>query len=413
MQSISNGIIYVLMVCMLLGCIGAVRDSSCGIGYEFCEGIRQLGVIFIPVAGVMAMLPYLHTFITAVFAKIAEIMGHDIAIWAGILLPPDMGGNMLANSIASCTETWIIALLTSFILGANITFGIPLSIAMVDKQDYKYMALGILCGLMACPVGITVSCALCMYTQPIIRDGVFTTLTAAKTLSLSWPVIFVNLLPVYILCLAIALGIWRMPQKMIQGFYIFGKLISGLLYIIFALSVIEYFTGAGSRLWGGWAFNPIIADGADNNRALEIAGYCAMMLGGAYPMMYLLQKYFGKTLEKLGSRFGFTATGCLGIIASAVTMVAMFRNFSKIPPVDKVRSAAWALCGGYILADHLVYCYNFQPTLYGCLLLGKIAGGILALLFVSLFVRKTIIRMEEEDRMISFQTSAVQSAVID
>lgn len=130
-------------------------------------------------------------------------------------------------------------------------------------------------------------------------------------------------------------------------------------------------------------------------------------------MMYLLQKYFGKTLEKIGSRFGFTATGCLGIIASAVTMVAMFRNFSKIPPVDKVRSAAWALCGGYILADHLVYCYNFQPTLYGCLLLGKIAGGILALLFVSLFVRKTISRMEEDDRRISFQTSAVQSAIID
>ena len=104
MQYISDGIIYVLMGCMLLGCIGAIRDSSRGIGFEFCEGIRQLGVIFIPVAGVMAMLPYLRIFVTTFFAKIAGIMGHDTAIWAGILLPPAMGGNLLANSIASCGE---------------------------------------------------------------------------------------------------------------------------------------------------------------------------------------------------------------------------------------------------------------------------------------------------------------------
>lgn len=398
MQYISDGIIYVLVICMLLGCIGAVRDSSYGIGFEFCEGIRQLGVIFIPVAGVMAMLPYLNQFILSFFSKISELMGHDTAMWAGILLPPDMGGNILANAIASCTETWIIALFTSFILGANITFGIPLSIAMVAKRDYKYMALGILCGLMACPIGITLSCVLCMYTQPAIRDGISTTLSATKMLSLTWPVILTNLLPVYILCTAIAVGIWRMPQKMIKGFYIFGKMLSGLLYIIFALSVAEYFTGLGSMLWKGWVFSPIIADRLDSNRALEIAGYCAMMLGGAYPMMYLLQKCFGKVLGKIGNRFGFTSIGCLGIIASAVTLVAMFRNFAKVPPIDKVRSAAWALCGGYILADHLVYCYNFQPALYGCLLVGKIVGGILALFFVSIFVKKAVIKMEEDDR---------------
>ena len=398
MQYISNGIIYILMICMMLGCIGAIKDSSCGIGFEFCEGIRQLGVIIIPIAGVMAALPYLNIFVEGAFTNIAKVMGHDTAVWAGMLLPPDMGGNILAYSIASVPETWIIALFISFILGANVTFGIPLAFAMVTERDSKYMSLGILCGLIACPVGITASCLLCMYTHPLIRNGISTTMAATEQISLTWPVIFMNLLPVYILCGAIAAGMWMAPQKMVKGFYIFGKMLNGLLCIIFAMAVAEYFTGLGSTIWSGWAFNPIAADSADSNRALEIAGYCAMMLGGAYPMMYLLQKYVGKRLAKLGNRLGVSSIGCLGIVASAVTLVAMFRNYAKMPPMDKVRSAAWALCGGYILADHLVYCYNFQPALYGCLLIGKITGGVLAMILVSVAARKTVLNMEEDDR---------------
>lgn len=398
MQFIGNVIVYILMICLLLGCVGAVINPSKGIGFEFCEGIRQLGTIFIPVAGVMAALPYLRVFVETVFLKLANMMGHDLAIWAGMILPPDMGGNILANSLASGFETWIIALFVAFILGTGVTFGIPLSIAMVEKRDHKYMALGILCGLMACPVGITVSCVLCMYTHPMIRPAVSTALAATQPLFLTWPVILVNLLPVYLLCLIIAVGIWLAPQKAIKCFLLFGNLLNCVLYVVFALAVVEYFTGLGSLLWPGWEFYPIVADAADSNRALETAGYCAMMLGGAYPMMYLLQKYCGSAIAKLGNQLGITSVGCLGIIASSVTLVAMFRAYGKMPPLDKVRSAAWAICSGYFLADHLVYCYNFQPTLYGCLLAGKIAGGILAMILVSLLVKKTVANMETADR---------------
>ena len=393
MQIIGDIIVYILMACLAIGCIGAVKDSSAGVGYEFCEGIRQLGVIFIPVAGVMAALPYLQHFIEFAFSGIANTMGHDSAIWAGILLPPDMGGNILANKLAETPETWIIALFVAFILGTGVTFGIPLSMAMVDKENYDYMALGILCGLMACPIGITVSCALCMYVHPLIRADVSTTAVAASRLSLHWNQILINLLPVYLICILVAVGIWLAPRVMIKGFLKFGKALNSALYIVFSLSVIEYFTGLGSRLWTNWEFSPIVADLADSNRALETAGYCAMMLGGAYPMMYLLKKYLGKIIEKIGGRLGLSAEGCLGIIASSVTLVAMFRAFKTMPPIDKVRSAAWAICAGYFLADHLVYCYNFQPELYGCLLIGKISGGLLAMIFVSIFAKKTVAEM--------------------
>lgn len=388
MQMIGTIVIHIVMVCLVLGVIGAVRDPDKGIGFEFCEGVRQLGTIFIPIAGVMAALPYMQSLIAAAFGALSRKMGHDVAMWAGIILPPDMGGNILANALAASPEGWIIALFTAFILGSGVTFGIPLSISMVPKKDHKELAMGILCGLIACPVGITVSCVLCMYTDPAIRPEVSTVLAATEHLHLTWPVILMNLLPVYILCGIIAVLIFRFPEKAVKGFLLFGKVLTGLLYIIFALAVVEYFTGLGSKFIPGWRFDPIIADAYDYNRALETAGYCALMLGGAYPMMYLLQKYAGRGIAKVGKKLGLSEEGCLGILASSVTLVALFRAFEKMPSIDKARSAAWAISSGYLLADHLVYCYNFQPQLYGCLLFGKLTGGIFSVLLVSVLTKR-------------------------
>ena len=92
MQMIGTIVIRTVMVCLVLGVIGAIRDPDKGIGFEFCEGVRQLGTIFIPIAGVMASLPYMQSIITAAFSGLSRLMGHDLAMWAGIILPPDMGG---------------------------------------------------------------------------------------------------------------------------------------------------------------------------------------------------------------------------------------------------------------------------------------------------------------------------------
>ncbi len=390
MQIIGNIVIYILMACMLAGCIGAILRPSEGIGFEFLEGLRQLSTIFIPVAGVMAALPYMKLMVLAVFGRISALIGNDTAVWAGILLPPDMGGNLLTCDISQTKEAWIIALFTSFILGSGVTYGIPMSINMVDRKDHRYMAMGILCGLMACPVGITVSCVLCMLTGPSVREIVSTVAEPSGSLRFTGAIIAVNLIPVYLICGLIGAGMLLMPDRMVRAFLRFGRVLNAALYIIFGLSVLEYFTGLGSALWSGWSFEPIVADAADYNRALETAGYCAMMLAGAYPMMYLLKRYCGGGIVRIGRKLGISELGCLGLIASAVSLVAIFRNYSKMPDIDKVRCTAWSLCGGYFLADHLVYCYNFQPNLYGCLLLGKLAGGLSAMLLVELLIKRKL-----------------------
>lgn len=398
MEHVGTIIVYILMICAVLGMIGAIKDEENGIGFEFMEGVRQVGVLFIPIAGVMASLPYIHKFVETCFTGISDLIGCDAAVWAGILLPPDMGGNILAKEMADSYETWIIALFIAFILGSGVTFGIPTSIFMVKKRDHKYLSLGIMCGIMACPVGIAICCFATMAFDPAIRAEVSTTMEPSVYLTLTAGTILINLLPVFVICALITLGIWRFPEKMIKGFMVFGRALNIAILIVFTASVVEYFTGFFSMVWSGWGFDPILADDVDFNRALEIGGFVAMMLAGAYPMMYLVEKYLGKHIAKVANKVGITSTGSMGIIASSVTLVAMFRAFEKMPPKDKVRSAAWALCGGYFIADHLTYCYQFQPELYAGLALGKIIGGILAMVFVGIFTIKTIEKLEAQDR---------------
>ncbi len=46
-----------------------------------------------------------------------------------------------------------MALITGFMGGATIVFSIPMGLAMLDKRDHKYMALGIMSGILTIPLG--------------------------------------------------------------------------------------------------------------------------------------------------------------------------------------------------------------------------------------------------------------------
>ena len=67
MELISRAVIGLVMACAVLGAIAAIRDEDRGLGREFLEGLRSIGPIFIPVAGVMASIPYLSALIETVF----------------------------------------------------------------------------------------------------------------------------------------------------------------------------------------------------------------------------------------------------------------------------------------------------------------------------------------------------------
>ncbi|MBU1306622.1 MAG: ethanolamine utilization protein EutH [Alphaproteobacteria bacterium] len=398
MDQIGNYVLYVIMFCAVLGAFAAIRDSEKGLGREFMEGIHATGHIFVPAAGIMASIPYLTVLIESVFGPFFDALNADPALAATMIIASDMGGYHLAAALTESKEALIMALITGSMGGATIVFSIPMGLAMLDKRDHKYMALGIMSGILSIPVGVLIASVVLMLSNPAVREVVATNGEATYQLAMSLGGIFANLLPIIVFVVALAAGLRFLPDLMIKGFIAFGRGLDAMIKLVLVFSIVEYFTGFFTVIFGGWGFHPIIADAEDQTRALETAGYIGIMLAGAFPMVYLLRKYLGGPLEALGGKVGLSAVGSAGMLATIANILAMFRLVRFMPPKDKVINIAFGVCAAFLLGDHLSFTANFQPTIILPVLIGKILAGFTAVgLAYWLSVPKAL-QLEQQDR---------------
>ena len=104
MSFVGNAIIYIIMFCTILGALAAIRNPEKGLGAEFISGIHSIGPVFVPVAGIMASIPYLSKFITWAFHPLFVTIGADPSIAATAIVAVDMGGYQLADAVADAEE---------------------------------------------------------------------------------------------------------------------------------------------------------------------------------------------------------------------------------------------------------------------------------------------------------------------
>lgn len=398
MDQIGNYVLYLIMVCAVLGALAAIRDPDQGLGREFMEGMYATGHIFVPAAGIMASIPYLTQLIEYLVSPLFHGLGADPALAATMIIASDMGGYQLAARLAETQEALVMALITGFMGGATIVFSIPMGLAMLDRRDHKYLALGIMSGILTIPVGIAIACLLLMIGNPLVRDIVATSGAASYALSLGLGPVLLNLLPITLLVIALALGLRYATDLMIAGFIGFGRLLDAGIKLVLVASIVEYFTGFFTLVLGRWGFDPIIADAEDQTRALETAGYIGIMLAGAFPMVYLLRRYLGQGLSRAGARLGLSAEGSAGLLATLANILAMFRLVRLMPPKDKVVNIAFGVCAAFVLGDHLSFTANFQPSIIVPVLVGKLLAGVLGIALAYWLSVPKALQLEQLDR---------------
>lgn len=396
MELIGTIVVYIIMACAIAGCLASVIKPESELGQQFVAGIDSIGPIFLPVAGIMASAPYLTAFVSAVFGPAYSAVGADPAMTATTFIAVDMGGYQLADALAETRESWIMAMVTGYMAGATIVFSIPVALKMLEKRDRKYLALGVMSGLLAIPIGVLVASAIIAVSHPMVREIVSTNADATYQLALSWGQIGVNLIPLIIICVALAAGLKFKPDAMIKGFIVFGRVMESALKIVFVLVVVEYFTGVWSTLFGSFGFDPIIADEEDVFRALEVSGAIGMMLCGAFPMVYLIRRYLAKPLAKIGGAVGLSSDATAGLLAGSANVLALFSMVKDLRAKDKVICMAFAVCCAFLFGDHLSFTANFQPNLIVVVLAGKLAAGICAIVFAKLLAVKKAEQLERE-----------------
>lgn len=398
MSGLGQYVIGVVMLFAMWGAIAAVRDDSTGMGWEFMEGIRTTGVLFLPVGAVLAAAPVLSAAITHAIAPLFSFVGADRAMAATTLISVDMGGYQMADAMAASRENWIIASFNGFLLGPHVVFTIPVALAMLPKKDHRYLALGMMAGLITIPIALFVGLSVVAMTHPLIRPTVATGGPATFRLAMTFGQILHDLFPLTIIVGAIVAGLRFIPDLMVRGFMGFGRLADAAIKLIFGACIVQYFTGVFSHLFGGWPFDPLLADPANSIRGLEIAGYIGIMLAGAFPMVYALRRYCGKAIEKLGKLTGFSAVGSGGLIATTANPLTLFRLIPEMDARNKVMTIAYAVCGSWILGDSLAFIANFQPSLIVPLMFGKLVGAICGILVARWLSVPRALRFEEEDK---------------
>lgn len=394
---IGTVVVYIIMACAIAGAVASAIKPESELGQQFVAGVDSIGPIFLPSAGILASAPYLTAFVEGVSGPAYGALGADPAMAATTFIAVDMGGYQLADALAQTRESWIMAMMTGYMAGATIVFTIPVALKMLEKRDRKYLALGVMSGLLAIPIGVFVASAIIALSHPVIREVVSTNADATYQLALSWAQIGVNLVPLIIICVALALGLKLKPDAMIKGFIVFGRVMEGALKIVFVLVVVEYFTGIFTTVFGSFGFDPIIADDEDMFRALETAGAIGMMLCGAFPMVYLIRKYLAKPLAKIGGAVGLSSDATAGLLAASANALALLSMVKDLKARDKVICMAFAVCCAFLFGDHLSFTANFQPSLIVPVLLGKLAAGICAIAFAHVLAVKKAEELEAAD----------------
>ncbi len=389
MELVGKVVVYIIMACALAGAIASAVKPESELGKEFVAGIDSIGPIFLPCAGILAAAPFLTAFVSNVFGPLFGALGADPAMAATTIVAVDMGGYQLADALAQTREGWIMAMITGYMAGATIVFTIPVALKMLEKRDQKYLALGAMSGFLAIPVGVSVASAVIALTNPTIRETVSTNAEATYQLALTFGQIIHNLVPLTVICIALAVGLKLVPDAMIRGFIVFGRVMDAALKIIVVFAVIEYFTGALTAVFGSSPLDPIIADDADNFRALEVAGAIGIMLCGAFPMVWLIRRYLCGPLGKLGQAVGLSADATAGLLAGSANVLALLGMIKDMRARDKVLCISYGVCAAFLFGDHLSFTANFQPSLIVPVLLGKLAAGIFAICLCNLLaVRK-------------------------
>ncbi|HBT94818.1 MAG TPA: ethanolamine utilization protein EutH [Coriobacteriia bacterium] len=392
-------VVMIIMGCAIAGAISSVIKPKSDLGKEFVSGIDSIGPIFLPVAGVMAATPYLTAFVGGVFGPAFSAIGADPSMAATTFIAIDMGGYQLAEALAQTKESWIMAMTVGYMGGATIVFTIPVALKMIKKIDRKYLALGVMCGLLSIPIGVFVASAIIAFANPFIRETIAAgSGEASYQLSLGFATIGFNLIPLVIICGILALGLKFKPDVMIKGFIVFGRLLESVLKLVFVCVVVEYFTGLPTAFFGNYfGFEPIIADEEDIFRALEVAGAIGIMLCGAFPMVYLIKRYLHRPLAVVGKVFGLSSDATTGILAAAANVIALLEIVKDMRARDKVICLAFAVCCAFLFGDHLSFTANFQPSLIAPVMIGKIVGGVVAVFFTKYLALRKAEQLEAED----------------
>ena len=186
-----------------------------------------------------------------------------------------------------------------------------------------------------------------------------------------------NLIPIALFAVLIALGLAFLPNGMVKGFQVFGRIIVIIITIGLAAAIIQKLTPL--TLIPG--MNPI-------SEGVAIVGDIAVVLAGAFPLVYVITRVFKTPLMKLGHVLGMNDIAAAGLVATLANNIPMFQMLHDMDRRGKIINVAFAVSAAFVFGDHLGFTAGFDSTMIFPMIVGKLVGGVTAVAVAMLITRK-------------------------
>ena len=339
-------LILVMAIFAVLGAIDRIFGGRFGLGKQFEEGILAMGSLALAMVGIIVISPVLAEVLRPVIVPVYTFLGADPAMFAGTILASDMGGGALAKELTNDPQAAALGgVLCGSMLGATIVFTIPVAMGILHEKDRPYLAKGVLAGIVTVPVGVFVGGLVAGYDAGMVLR---------------------NLVPVILIGALIALGLLLAEKAVIA-----------LITVGLVASIFQTLTGY-----------VLIPGLAPIEEGFLTVGAIAIVLAGAFPLVYVLTKLLKRPLMAFGRLLHINETAAAGLIASLANSIATFGMVSDMDSRGKVVNIAFAVSAAFVFGDHLGFTAGFAPELLPALIVGKLAGGVSAVAVALLLTRK-------------------------
>ena len=348
----------IMAVFAVIGALDKITGNHLKLGDEFEKGILTLGPLSLSMIGMMTIAPALSDLLLPLITPVANLLHFDPSALAGILIANDMGGAALADGVATDPLLGSFhGLCVASMLGATVSFTIPVALRSSKKENHDDVLLGLLCGIATIPVGCFIS-GLVMGINPLT--------------------VLLNLSPALLISVIIILGLLFLRKITVKIFSIFGKLITILITAGLALGIFQQLTG-----------KVILKNTAPIMESAETVFTICITLAGTFPLIAIISKILKKPLSALGKKLDLDDTSVVGLIATLANSIATMESADRMNRKGRVLNLAFTVSAAFVFGDHLAFTLSYNDEHIIPVIVGKLVAGITALVLASILYKKT------------------------
>ena len=351
-------ITIIMLSFSMLGAVDLIIGNKLGLGKEFERGIHLLGVMVMSMVGMIVFAPLIAHLLRPVIEWVCSVLPIEPSVIPSMILANDMGGAPLAMEFATNEEVgYFNGLIVSAMMGVTISFTLPFAMGVVHKEKHDSLLLGLLCGIVTTPIGALVSGLICALP---IKD------------------LLASVIPLLLFAGLIATALFLAPNACLKVFKVFGAIIKIIILVGLAVGIFEALTG-----WDIIPYTAPIQEGFD------ICTGAAMVLSGAFPLVYVLKKLLDKPMRKAGEKIGINATAAIGLLSILATSATAFGNRKDMDEKGAMLNSAFSVSAAYVLGSHLAFTMSFNSSYVLSMMIGKLVAGI-ASIFVAMLLYKML-----------------------